>query len=279
MLASHCGCSWFQRPSGPKPPMLPQSPTLEELIDRVNRNSARIGAFYTNRAILSIEGFPSLRADIAYQYGRRFRLRAHNLIGSTEVDLGSNDELFWVWIKRNQPPAVFFARHDQFANSPVQQSVPIDPQWLVEALGVVRFDPAVEHKGPVPSPGGRFEVRSFIHSPSGEMTKITVIDIHGWVLEQHLYNAQGKLLASAIASNHAFDPVSGISLPRNIEIRWPSSSRTLSITLNELHLNQLDDNSTALWEMPKIPTQYIDMTHPPKAQTRRSQPTVQAGRF
>ena len=25
------------------------------------------------------------------------------MLGATEVDLGSNDELFWFWVKRNSP--------------------------------------------------------------------------------------------------------------------------------------------------------------------------------
>ena len=65
-----------------------------------------------------------------------------------EVDLGSNDQLFWFWIKRNQPPAVYVCRHDQFPTSRARQMIPIDPNWLVEALGTLVLDSQLPHQGP-----------------------------------------------------------------------------------------------------------------------------------
>ena len=37
--------------------------------------------------------------------------RRRTALTGPEVDLGSNDELFWFWVRRNEPPAVYFARH------------------------------------------------------------------------------------------------------------------------------------------------------------------------
>ena len=59
--------------------------------------------------------------------------------------------------------------------------------------------------------------------PEGEMTKVLVLDAgSGWILEQHLLDPQGQLIATAISSKHLRDPVSGATLPRRTEIRWPS---------------------------------------------------------
>ena len=69
------------------------------------------------------------------QRPRCFRLRADGI--GPEVDLGSNDQLFWFWIKRSQPPAIYFCRHDQFATSRARQMIPIHPNWLIEALGTL----------------------------------------------------------------------------------------------------------------------------------------------
>ena len=51
--------------------------------------------------------FPRLRASVAFQRPRRFRLRADTGLTGTELDLGSNDDLFWFWVRREQPPAMY----------------------------------------------------------------------------------------------------------------------------------------------------------------------------
>ena len=56
------------------------------------------------------------------------------MMGSSELDVGSNDELFWFWIKRNKPRALFYCRHDQFGSSNARQMIPVDPGWLAERV-------------------------------------------------------------------------------------------------------------------------------------------------
>ena len=78
---------------------------------------------------------PILTANIAAERPGRFRLTAGTAITGQEIDLGSNDELFWMWVRRNQPPAVYFCRHDQFANSAIRQMMPVEPAWLLVGDG------------------------------------------------------------------------------------------------------------------------------------------------
>lgn len=105
-------------------PAPPAMPTLAQVIEVVDRNNAQIQSFVANNATVSGPGLPSLRATVAFQRPRRFGLRAE-VSGFTgpELDLGSNDELFWFWVRREQPPALYFCRHDQFAMSPARQSL------------------------------------------------------------------------------------------------------------------------------------------------------------
>ena len=95
------------------------------------------------------------RANIALERPRRFRLRADTMITGPEVDLGSNDELFWFWVRRSPEPAVYFCRHDQFSSSVARQVLPVEPEWLIDALGVATLDPAGDHSGPVAVGQGR----------------------------------------------------------------------------------------------------------------------------
>ena len=155
--ASGASCPHIvQQYTQPIPRALPPTASLQQVIDVVNDNSARVQSLSTTRATISTPGFPSLNANIAFQRPRSFRLVAQKFIGP-EVDLGSNDELLWFWMKRTQPPALFYCRHEQFAVSAARQIMPVEPEWLIEALGVVTFDPASHIEGPFAGgqrPGG-----------------------------------------------------------------------------------------------------------------------------
>ncbi len=234
--------------------VLPPTATLEQVIAVVNGNSAGIHAFSSTEASISSPGMPTLRANMAFQRPRRFRLRAQTAMTGAEVDLGSNDELFWFWVRRSEPPAVYFCRHDQFPTSHARQAIPIEPSWLVEALGVIEFDPALPHQGPYPLPGDRFEVRTVRETPHGPVTRSTVIDaIRGWVVEQHVYDAMGQRLATAVAEQHRRDPLTNLVLPRVVRIDSPQAQFSMRINLGNVQINRLAGNPAELWSIPRYP--------------------------
>ena len=122
------------------------------------------------------------------------------MLTGPEVDLGSNDELFWFWIRRSPEPAIFYCRHEQFAISAARNVLPVEPDWLIEVLGMATIDPAGEHTGPVPVGQGRLRSKRVCRDPRDDLRRIMVIDdARGWVLEQHLYDPPASMLASAIA--------------------------------------------------------------------------------
>lgn len=240
----------LQQYTQPIPRALPAGAPLAQIVDVVNSNSARVQSVSTTRATIAIPGIPSLNANIAFQRPRSFRLIARTFIGP-EVDLGSNDELLWFWIKHAQPPALFFCRHEQFAASAARQVMPVEPEWLIEAFGVVTLDPADHLEGPFPVGTGRVEIRSKSRGPGPVTSRILVIDdSRGVVLEDHLYDPQGVRLASAVLSKHVRDPASGATLPRHVEIQWPPAQFELSVDMADLHINQLSADPRELFTRP-----------------------------
>jgi len=244
----------LQRYINPLPRVLPPSATLEQVIDVVNRNSSQIHSFSTNRASLSGPGFPSLGASVAFERQRRFRLRAGTGLTGTEIDLGSNDELFWFWMRRNQPPAIYYCRHDQLAACQAREALPFEPGWLIEALGVMEFDPALPHQGPYPQPNDQLRIDTIRNTPQGPLTKVTIIDgSQGWVLEQHLFDARRQLLASSVASGHRRDPLSGLVMPTTVSINCPPSKLAMRIDLGNVEINRLVGDPATLWSVPSYP--------------------------
>jgi hypothetical protein len=242
-------------PYNPPPPrVLPPSPTLQQVIEVVNRNNGRIQSFSANRASVSGPGFPSLRASVAFQRAMKFRLRAETGLTGAEFDLGSNDELFWFWLRRSDPPAVYFCRHDRLAACQAGGMLPFKPQWLIEALGVVELDPARPHQGPYQLPGERLQICTVVDSPDGPLTKTMILDgSQGFVLEQHLFDARRQLLASSYAGRHRCDPLSGLYMPTEVRIVSPAAQLDMTIDLGNVEINRAAELPPGLWTMPSMP--------------------------
>jgi hypothetical protein len=253
--------------TAPEPRALPPSPTLDEVIQVVNRNSSRIYRFSTTDAKLSSPSFPALRANIAFERPRRFRLLAE-IMNSPELDLGSNDRFFWFWIKRSQPPAVYYCRHEEFSTGAARRVVPIDPDWLIEALGIAEFDPALPHQGPDPLPGNRnrLQIRTVRDTPEGTMIKTTVVDaVRGWVLEQHIRDPHGRVVASAVAEGHRRDPATNLVMPTAVKLHCPVADPPFSmrVDLGRVRINPPTGSPAELWTMPTYPgAPLVDLGNP-----------------
>jgi len=240
------------RPAAPLAPVaFENTPTLPQLMQVVNGNTQRVQQLHSDTATVSTPGFPSLRASLSVERPRRLRLRAKML--GPELDLGSNDEVFWFWLKSSGQPAVLFARHDQFAQSQAQQMLPIEPAWIVESLGLVTLDPGIQHEGPVRRSDGKIEVRSHIRGTSGDVIRTLVIDpSYGWILEQHITDLNHRALVSALATDHRFYPEFAVSLPHRVEIRSPAANRTFQIEVGEYYINRPIEDPQETWSLPNI---------------------------
>jgi hypothetical protein len=245
----------FAAPGPAAPQVLLDGASRDQLIAAVNQNSARIQSMSVTGASITIPdtlGLPILSGNIAAERPGRFRLTAATAVTGQEIDLGSNDELFWLWVRRNQPPAVYFCRHSQFANSNIRQVMPVEPGWLLAAMGMVDIDPASVYDGPTPRRDGKVELRSWLPSASGNLPRVMVVDSRrAWVTEQYVYDASGKtLLASAVAESHRYYPVEQVSLPDRVSIRLPAAGLAFKIELGAVAINRLAGDPQQLWTIP-----------------------------
>ncbi len=248
------GCAMLNFATPPPGPLAPiafvGTPTLPQIIQTVNGNTQRVQQLHTETASVSTPGLPQLRATLSVDRPRRFRLKG-KLFGP-ELDLGSNDEVFWFWVKRLHP-AVLFARHDEFAQSQARHMLPIEPAWIVDALGLVTLEPGIQHDGPFLRGNGQLEVRSQIRGSHGDVTRTLVIDpTYGWILEQHITDANNRLLASAIASNHRFYPEFGVSLPHRVEVFAPTANLKFQIEVGQYYINRPFEDPYEKWSLPQI---------------------------
>ena len=254
----------YQVGTMPLPRTLPPQPSLEQVIAAVHDNTRRVRSLTAPQAVLVVPGVPRLSARVAAEPPRRFRLQAQTSITGPELDIGSNDDLFWLWLRQHQPPIIAFCRHDQYAQSNARRLLPIRADWLPEILGLVEFRPDHAHDGPFPLPDGRIEIRSRLGGPGEEVVKSTILDgTTGLVAEQHLFTPDGERLASVRTSRHRVDPASGAALPHLVEVSWPASQVQFTIELAAISVNTAAADPTQLWQMPAYPGyEPIDLADP-----------------
>lgn len=254
----------YQVGTMPLPRVLPPQANLEQVMAAVHDNTDRVRSLMASQAVLVVPGVPRLSARVACEPPRRFRLQAQTSITGPELDIGSNDDLFWLWLRQHKPPITAFCRHDDYARSAARQLLPIRADWMPELLGLVRFRPEDQHQGPFPTADGRLEIRSRIAAPDGDLYKSTILDATtGLVAEQHLFTAAGERLASVRTSRHRVDPPSGAALPHTVEVSWPTSQVDFTLELAGITTNAPTADPGQLWQMPVYPGyEPVDLADP-----------------
>ena len=264
-------------PGDLSPAVFTQQPTAAEIIAAINANGNQVQQLQAHGAKLNVPGAPALKTSLALERPLRFRLRAGLGLTGTELDIGSNDEIFWLWAKRNSPNGIYFARHADFSHSAANQILPIPPAWLIETMGLVQIDPTSQIDGPYIRGAGRLEVRAVVQSPNGVLTKVFVVDQRsGVLLEQHVYDAAGQLLASAIQSNHTYDASFNVTLPRRIDIQLPPAQMAFSLTVDNFTINSPFGDSSQLFSAPQLPgAQMVPLAFAPLPAAGETQVAIQ----
>ena len=143
-------------------------------------------------------GVPQLNATLNLERERRFRLRANMpVMVVAGIDLGSNDEMFWFEVPERMSKTLYYARHDQYRQQLNRAILPVDPTWVMDALGLVQIDPS--HRRRRSSQTRRRKTGNSQHDaqcPSGMYQRVCLIEpIAGYVTDQFLEDPSGKLIA------------------------------------------------------------------------------------
>ncbi len=276
MAGCHVRPFWLRTDPVDLPPeAFAGQPALEDVIYVVNANTDRVRQLQTENATLRGDGTPALRANLAYERPLNFRLQAQlSQFTGQELDMGSNRDLFWFWLQRDEQPSVYFARHGEFATSPTRNLIPVEPNRLIDTLGLVYLDPQGRHQGPTPREPNLLEIRSQIPSPRGDMTRVLSLDAkYGWIVDQQFYDANGQLLLSARASRHRYYPEDAVTMPHHVQVSLmpgQPGQMKFEVDVSRYVFNRLTGQSGELFAMPEIkgspPVNVADpQFHPPVA--------------
>ena len=261
-LTSASGCKFLEGLQHRRDPALPvvfeQPPSLEQLTESINENTSRLKQLEAHVTV-SLDGLPNLNGNLALERPRNLRLRA-GVMGIAElgVDIGSNDELFWVWSRASGAgagPVLIYARHQEFAESDAAKQLPIQPQWIVQALGLVTSESSDQHQLGNRRPDGRIEIRTTLRTTRETITRVVVVEPRSGAIRQlALYDQQGKRIAYANAMRYQFDAEQQVKIPRYVEVYFPDPAGgqvKLAISLRSHKINQLSGEPKLLWKMPQ----------------------------
>jgi hypothetical protein len=245
MLAVLTGCnSWpFRRDA--QPPFAArgpaEAPTVASLVGQLNDNAKRLQVLQCQDVTLDCkEGYNefSLGGRLDCQQPRNFRLTA-KVLGKDAVDIGSNEQEFWFWISKAEPPYQFHCSYEDFQRRPVSLPFPFQPDWVMEAIGMAEYKQPLENYQVSERDNAIFLVEAAT-SPQGQpMRKVTGFSRGArgqapQVRAHILQDAKGKTICAAYIKDVQQDRTTGAVLPRRVQLTWPEQKIEMTMKLNEV---------------------------------------------
>jgi hypothetical protein len=227
-----------------QPPVIfQQAPDLDQLSEVLNRTRA-IHQLQANTLSIRVPDIPPLSARMVWERPRRFRMDGGiSRLTGTDFDIGSNDEMFWMATRHGPSPSLYYARHDQFALQLERQILPVSPEWLIEAMGIIDLDPTSVIGQPHPQADGLIEIESTIASALGQYRRTILVDPKlGVVRQLVLRDPSGRLLASSLLSEHQYYPLIQTSLPHKVQTQLvPTGGPPLNLQV-DIGFYTINDN-------------------------------------
>jgi hypothetical protein len=234
----------------PPSPINTPTPTVAALVKYMDDNAQRVRTLRCDDVDLGVSHgiiqLANLPTQLACQQPRSFRMSA-KFAGNDEVDLGSNDQEFWFWIRKMDPHQFFCPYQALDEKRPVRLPFPFQPSWVMETLGMGTYGPPERYNLVVegnPRPK-RYKLIEHTYGPQGnKVLKVIIFN----AIEQKdsnspqitdfllLDEASGKELCSArILEVYREGP--GVVVPKRLQLRWPEEKITLTLRLSRPMVN------------------------------------------
>lgn len=285
MTSTVTGCQIFRKIGGTVDRIafvFDEMPSQQQLLAHLKSSAKAVSQLSSNVSV-SMTGTPKIKGTLQVEFPDRMRMKAGPLsVAEMGVDVGSNSEHFWIWTRASfpgHPPAFYFASHAAFEHSAVRKSIPLDPKWLIEGLGLVRFDPRDVHYGPMMAEGGRMKFVTVHQTANGPQYRVMLLAVRTGVIEQQaLYDASKLLIAYTNSSKYKAITQNNrqVSLPQRVELHMlqPNGQDTkMVLDLGSISLEPLYGNPNQMWSMPNPRgIEKIDLTYPSQFDQRSGFP-------
>jgi hypothetical protein len=223
-------------------------PTATSLVNYLNQNAKRIQSVQASLDIGAKMGIQAvdLSGAVAARRPRELRLRA-KMLGQPAVDLGSNDQEFWYWIRQANPPHYYKCSYKDLGTGKINVPFPVETDMVMAALNMAEYDV----KGKYELKQGKdksWELSQDTTSAAGQPVKrVTVFRAtlarpgDPQVLEHSLLDGRGTLVCKATVQRVEVDRASGAVVPTRLTIEYPAQKVRLKLELNDLQVNKIEE--------------------------------------
>jgi RNA polymerase sigma factor (sigma-70 family) len=229
-------------------PAWPPVPTAEQLVRYLNDSSEGLRSLNCTGAYLEFahrKGNVGIQASFACRESGKFRLRG-TLAGHVALDVGSNEREWWYWTRQGGESEVhrFPVRGVKAENT--VWPLPIRPDWLPEAMGQAKLDPATSRE--VIARKDAYELVEKTETAQGQPAfKVTVFRravSAVQVPERLIRDPRGRVLCRATISCLIPAGTTGKTLPGAVEFDFPGLRATMRVQLNAetIRTSEAEDN-------------------------------------
>jgi hypothetical protein len=231
-------------------------PKAEELVRSLNENAQRVRTLNTDVSVDGKFDGTTGGAEALLAYERtyapnsaatppNFRMTA-KVAGMTVVELGSNSQEFFFQFSKAPDPAVHYCSYTDFRAGRAQMPFPIQPEWIVEALGVAEYDAKGHYT--VKEDAKTYQLVETTLNPQGQtvykvtsFSKVPSKNNQYPVISRVLLDSSGKqenAIYTAYIVRNQIDPKSGATLPGEVKLTWPKERIEMSMRLKEPKVNE-----------------------------------------
>ena len=233
-------------------PLFTSPPTLFQLTDAINR-SRNVQSLQSNSVTVNVNNERTINTNVTWAREKRFRMTA-SVAGVAGVDIGSNDDEFWMTIRAGLTKEMYYARHNEFDAQPNRPVLPVSPVWLIQAMGVCDIDLNKPMADPVTRADGMVELTTPEPSPIGNFTRTLVVDPKfGYSRQVFLRDPTGRLVANATQAKHEYYSSIQSCLPHQVKVQlMPAGSDVieLEISIASYVVNSLAPDNMTQFQLP-----------------------------
>jgi hypothetical protein len=291
------GCKWLNSKPNPAPPTaVGGAPKADNLVSYLNRQADLLATIQSEDVDLTVTAqgkrLPGLRCFMVCEKPRSFRLTGA-AVGTDYVDIGSNNDQFWFWVKDGEAPPLYYCSYVDYEKG-VKLPLPFQPEWVVQALGMAKYDPNKPYK--IEAKGNTYELIEETTIQGMPVKKITIFNarnsndpaqpqVLGHVVQDA---ATGKIICQATirrvrAANFQTQQGQGtVFYPSDVQLEWPSEQLIMTMKIGRTTVNQKISNeevaryfSRPNWDGLKK----IDLAHLPPSGNPTSRDIRQTGDF
>jgi len=218
-------------------------------IDKINNNNSKIISIFAEDITIQLKQNATIvvHGRLAMQKSNLFRLNVWHDIFGQEMDIGSNNDIFWFWSKRMNKSTLYYSKHEDLNKTLLK--TPLNPAWLIESMNLNTID--IKNIEVAKFKNFWAIIQQRISALGENVTIVTLIDPKKTaVIGRYLYNQQGKLVASTEVQEFSIDQKTNILIPKKLYIIWYSEGITMEWQLNNPKINVIIPNN--LWLIPNM---------------------------